>query len=250
MGEKPSGKESEARAPEYAFSVRELQDKIFTNFHGGSGWFSDSMVFVTEGIPKVREAVGMRSILKAFEGFLEGLPSHPRVDDSLRRAILDFRAAPSRAGEELEAEDFAALAETIKEWLDAHLTYRDVTFLDERSAEHFAEALRKINELVWCRYLFEDKVMELHIASARHLPPMQRLKLFHEGMEGLKAEVRKEIAHGHPVKTVRGVSWIVRASPESVKRFGFHVVQDNEGRPTSTCELTVDEAWLKTGTKR
>lgn len=245
MGERLQ-KESVPRPPEYAFTVRELQASLFSAYSKGArgSFFVDSIAAAAKSVPGARSLVGPRMILQWLEASLAEVPSHPKIDGDLRKRILDFCGTLSSDETLLMPQDFFALAKDVKRWLDTHLLYEDIVFLDQDSAAHFAKALQKINPLVYCRYSPKDRSMELHISSVRCLPPIERLRLFREGMEGLKAEVRKEIAQGYPVEAVRGTSWIVAASPESVERYGFHVLLDERGRPTDTCELIISEAWL------
>ena len=260
METKKSQVESREPVPTYAFSVRELQMGIASAYAGGRGergWSADSLRSITQNVPGAQTVLGPRSVLAWLEKTLKDLPSlkesplDQHVYETFREMILDFRPTSSDGDAELQPEAFAPLASAVKAWLDTHLTLEDVTFLDEATAEHFSTGgLHKVNELVY--YLPpKDGVMELHIGSVRHVPPMGRLRLFREGMQELKQHVRQEIAWGHPVKVIRGTSWIVSASPESVQRLGFRIVivRDVNGRSTDTCELTVDEAWLKTDKK-
>lgn len=259
METKKSQVESREPVPTYAFSVRELQMGIASAYVGGRGergWSADSLRSITQNVPGAQTVLGPRSVLAWIEKTLKELPSLKKVPldkhvyEAFRKMVLDFRPTPPEGDAELQPEAFAPLASAVKAWLDTHLTLEDVQFLDEATAKHFSKGgLDKINKLVYCKYL-GDGVMELHIGSVRQVPLMERLQLFREGMQGLKERVRLERTRGNSVRVVRGTSWIVSASPESVERFGFYVEKDKDGQPTDTCELTVDEAWLKTDGKR
>ena len=65
---------------------------------------------------------------------------------------------------------------------------------------------------------FRDKLF-LHIPPSKTIPLSQKLKLWKEGL----AQTAKVVDQDKKVKTIEGVSWIVREHPELIKRLGFEV---------------------------
>jgi hypothetical protein len=242
--------EYQPRLPEYAFSVREIQANLFSAYLKGaySDPFTGSKTLLSKVVPGARKILGPRLIVEWLEFSLSTTATKPVLDENLKKEILAFR--PGDASREVVLEDFLSLAQRIKEWLGEHLFLSDAVFLDQQSAEHLREGSEKLNELVYCKHFPKEHALDLYLASARTLSPMERLRFFHEGMEKTREYIRREKAKGYRIEVIRATSWIVSASPESVERFGFHILKDGEGHPTNACEFLVDDAWLNQGAKR